>query len=171
LERHDRQLKRQPTLARPPELKPLVYRMFGDLAEEDTLVLTEDNHFDYLVAMTRALATEGMPAEVKGALTSSAVLFLGFRITDWDFRILLRSIRPLLAQQPQNRYTNVAVQIDPGQEATADLGGAQEYLQKYLGVSGAPVKIYWGSVDRFLAELDRRWSERPSERDRRSGTQ
>jgi hypothetical protein len=57
LERPDRTKLRQPTLGRPPESRPLVYRMFGDLGEEDTLVLTEDNHFDYLVAMTRAMAT------------------------------------------------------------------------------------------------------------------
>jgi hypothetical protein len=154
-------VKRQGTLGRPPELRPLVYRLFGDLDEPETLVLTEDNHFDYLMAMTRAMATPGsMPAVVSGSLATSAVLFLGFRITDWDFRVLLRSIRPQLKQQARDRYTNVAVQIDPERERVADVALARRYLERYLGGAGASVNIYWGTAEKFLAELKDRWAQR-----------
>jgi hypothetical protein len=164
------EVKRQDTLGRPPELKPMIYKLFGDLEDSDTLVLTEDNHFDYLVAMTRAMVTpQGMPAVVRSALATSAVLFLGFRITDWDFRVLLRSIRPLLGLQPPKRYTNVAVQIDPERERVADMSVARRYLEKYLGVAGASVNIYWGTAEEFLAELHSRWSKRSGQNPAREG--
>jgi hypothetical protein len=153
--------ERQGTLGRPPELRPFVYRLFGDLDEVETLVLTEDNHFDYLMAMTRAMATpEIIPAVVNRSLVTSAVLFLGFHITDWDFRVLLRSIRPQLKQQKRDRYTNVAVQIDPERERVADVSMARRYLERYLGVAGASVNIYWGTAEKFLVELNDRWAKR-----------
>ena len=40
-----------PTIAPPPE-RPLVYHLFGRLSEPDSLVITEDDYFDYLIGVT-----------------------------------------------------------------------------------------------------------------------
>jgi hypothetical protein len=145
-------------VGRPPRDQPLVYSLFGTLANPDTLVITEDNHFDYLLAMTRAVSAQGsILQDLRAALSGSAVLFLGFRITDWDFHVLLRSLRQLLAAQRPNRYTNVAVQIDPEQRQVADPGLARRYLERSLGAA-IRVSIYWGSAETFLAELRQKWS-------------
>jgi hypothetical protein len=148
----------------PPRARPLVYRLFGSLENPDTLVLTEESHLDYLVAMTRALQKEDspIPLAVRRALTQSGMLFLGFRITDWDFRVLLRSIHDLLSEQGvrdrRRRLMNVAVQIDPESDCVADVGLARRYLADFLGRAAANVSIYWGRVEDFLHELNERFT-------------
>ena len=53
-------------------------------------MLTEDDYFDYLIGSTRN--AELRPSVVKAALARSSLLFLGFRLEEWDFRVLFRSI-------------------------------------------------------------------------------
>jgi hypothetical protein len=146
-------------VGRPLRKEPLLYKLFGNLDRTETLVITEDHHFDYLVAMSRAMSAKGAVLEdVRVALSDSAVLFLGFRITDWDFRVLLRSVWQLLAAQSRNRYTNVAVQIDPGGDRVADVGLARRYLERFLG-RATDVSIYWGTAEQFLLELAERFAK------------
>jgi hypothetical protein len=137
----------------PTPARPLVYHLYGQLQEPDTLVLTEDDYFDYLIGLTRA--GKPIPTVVKQALTFSALLFLGFRIEEWDFRVLFRSI---LAQgergELSNRFTHIAAQIDPEEGRHLDPEKARKYLQKYF--QNAKISIYWGSVDDFVRELYRR---------------
>src|SRR6185436_8911100 len=38
---------------RPTAERPLVFHLFGILDEADSLVLTEDDHFDYLISISR----------------------------------------------------------------------------------------------------------------------
>ena len=89
------------------------------------------------------------------------MLFVGYSMADWNFRILLRG---LVAGLPSgSRYGSVAVQLPPGKLSDTQRVQAQEYLEKYLGqLGGLKFKIYWGDVKRFTAELRRRLSnERP----------
>jgi hypothetical protein len=133
--------------------EPLVYHLYGQLREPDTLVLTEDDYFDFLIGSTRNVKL--VPTVVKESLARSALLFLGFRMEEWDFRVLFRSI---LAQgdrtELSNRFTHIAAQIDPEEGRHLDPEKARRYLQKYF--SNARVSIYWGSVDDFMRELEKR---------------
>ncbi len=84
----------------PTEKRPLVFHLFGSLVKPesvfepgeylDSLVLTEDDYFDYLIGATSNNAL--IPPVVRRMLTNSALLFLGFRLDEWDFRVLYRSI-------------------------------------------------------------------------------
>ncbi len=38
---------------RPDDQRPLVYHLFGHLARRRSLVLTEDDYFDFLIGVTR----------------------------------------------------------------------------------------------------------------------
>jgi hypothetical protein len=133
--------------------RPLVYHLYGQLQEPDTLVLTEDDYFDYLIGLTRS--GNPVPTVVKQAMTFSALLFLGFRIEEWDFRVLFRSI---LAQgergELSKRFTHIAAQIDPEEGRHIDPEKARRYLQKYFLT--ARISIFWGSLDDFIGELARR---------------
>ena len=83
---------------RPTPERPLVYHLFGRLSDPDSLVLTEDDYFDYLIGVTSR--NDLIPGVVRRALTDSALLFLGFDLDDWDFRVLFRSIMSREGQQP-----------------------------------------------------------------------
>jgi CHAT domain/SIR2-like domain len=141
----------------PTERRPLVYYLFGYLRCLDSLVLTEDNYFDYLIGITKNKDTH--PSTVRKALSSTALLFLGFQLDDWDFRVLFRS---LMAQEGRRKgFTHVAVQIDPEEGRIIDPDRARRYLQKYFG--DVDIDIYWGSVDDFIRDLKTEWNERRGE--------
>ncbi len=85
----------------PSAEEPLIFHLFGNIEEPDSLVLTEDNYFDFLIGVTRN--KDLIPEMVRRFLVDSALLFLGFGIEEWDFRVLFRSIiraRGTAAAQP-----------------------------------------------------------------------
>jgi hypothetical protein len=139
------------TIERPSANAPLVYHVFGAFgADTDSgLVLTEDNHFDYLI---EAQVANLVPAIVESALVDNSLLFLGFRLTDWHFRVLFRLMMSLPGRERLKQYCHVAVQIDPDLQTMADVEGTRRYLATYFGQE-ANIDIYWGSSADFLAAL------------------
>jgi hypothetical protein len=140
---------REPDYHPTPE-RPLVYHLFGRLGEPDSIVLTEDNYFDYLIGVTSN--KDLIPTAVRRALADTSLLFLGFQMDEWNFRVLFRSI---LAQQGggrRDRYAHIACQIEPEEGRILEPERARRYLENYF-FKGADISIYWGSADDFVAEL------------------
>jgi hypothetical protein len=139
---------------------PLVSQLFGRIDAEDSdpaadsgpLVLTEDDYFDYLIGVTRN--SELIPPVVTSALASTALLFLGFRLDDWDFRVLFRSIMRQEGRHRRRRYVHVAVQIDPEEGRIVEPKRARRFLERYF--EGANIQIYWGNVEDFTHALRER---------------
>ncbi|MBE2259194.1 MAG: SIR2 family protein [Rhodobacteraceae bacterium] len=148
-------------IAAPSAEHPLVYHLFGRLDDLESLVLTEDDYFDFLIDFWRE--HERVPTAVRAALASSSLLFLGFNLNQWDFRVLFRSLLKGAGNQKRRKQLHVAVQVDPDDEQITDPDRAREYLEQYFeGFSESEVSIYWGSSEDFLTELQRRWRERGS---------
>jgi hypothetical protein len=143
---------------RPSPERPLVYHLFGHLREKDTdlVVLTEDNYFDYLIGVHKNRAA--IPKKVLKVLVNSGLLFLGFQMEDWSFRVLFRHIMSLeggrLRNQP--RYHHVAVQIDPEAGRIMEPELARRYLERFF--HDAKITIYWGKIERFVEELRQQWA-------------
>jgi hypothetical protein len=142
--------------ARPDPQRPLVYHLFGRLDARDAMVVTEDDHFDFLIGVTSN--RDLMPVTVRRALADSALLFLGFHMEDWNFRVLLRSILGQQGGGRRKRYAHVAAQIDPEQGRAIDPARARKYLEGYF--DAADITIYWGSAEDFLRELNTRLEAR-----------
>jgi hypothetical protein len=144
------QLKAEPTYE-PTVERPLVFHLFGNLEFPDSLVLTEDDYFDFLigVSLNRGL----IPAPVQRALADSALVFLGFRIDAWDFRVLLRCLLSQEGGHRRDRYKHVAAQLDVGSGMTSP-ERAREYLRDYFAqFKETSIDIFWGTVDQFVASL------------------
>ncbi len=137
---------------RPTPERPLVYHLFGRLSEPDSLVLTEDDYFDYLIGVTSR--NDLIPAVVRRALTDSALLFLGFDLDGWDFRVVFRSIMSREGRNRRSKYAHVAAQIDPESGRITEADDAKRYLEDYFG--DADISIFWGTVDNFGRELAQR---------------
>ncbi|HET6921424.1 MAG TPA: CHAT domain-containing protein [Jiangellaceae bacterium] len=138
---------------RPDERRPLVYHLFGHLARRRSLVITEDDYFDFLIGITRD--KDLVPSGVRRAFADSSLMFLGFRLDEWDFRVLFRSI---VNQEGDRRkeHTHVAVQIDPEEGSTIEPDRARTYLEKYF--QGSNITIYWGSTESFIKQLHDAWA-------------
>lgn len=135
--------------ARPDPQRPLVYHLFGRLDARDSMVLTEDDYFDFLIGVTSN--RDLIPVTVRRALADTALLFLGFQMDDWNFRVLFRSIVAQQGGGRRKRYAHVAAQIDPEQGRVTDPARARRYLEGYF--DSADITIYWGSAEDFLREL------------------
>jgi hypothetical protein len=149
---YDREPDYKPTAER-----PLVYHLFGRLDVEESVVLTEDDYFDYLIGVTSN--NDLIPPAVRRALTDTALLFLGFNLEEWDFRVLFRSIMQREGRNRRGRYAHIAAQIDPEQGQILQVDAARRYLEDYFG--DADVSIFWGSVEDFARELAERWKKNP----------
>lgn len=141
---------------RPSDRQPLVYHLFGHHARRRSLVLAEDDYFGFLIGVTRD--KDLVPAGVRRAFADSSLMFLGFRLDEWDFRVLYRSI---MSQEGDRRgeHTHVAVQIDPEEGRSIEPERARRYLESYF--QGANITIYWGSTENFIKELHDAWVAEP----------
>jgi hypothetical protein len=93
---------------------------------------------------------------VTTAWSANALLFLGFQMDDWDFRVLFRSILNEDRRYRRREHKSIAVQITP-EEGTLLPDRARRYLEEYF--RGADMGIYWGSAEDFIRELGQRWQD------------
>jgi hypothetical protein len=143
----------------PTEQKPLVYQLFGSLEDPDSLVLTMDDYFDYLIAISKNMekATKPIPTEVMTALTDNSLLLLGFQLDDWSFWVLFRFLMSKGGRGKQQ--SNVAAQIRPEVGRFRIPEDASTYLENYfvMGSKTINMSIYWGSFQEFVKDLQRNW--------------
>ena len=155
MQTHQGAFERDPAY-RPDQKKPLVYRLFGHLEDPDSLVVTEDDYFDYLIGVTSN--KDLIPSAVRRALADTALMFLGFRMDEWSFRVLFRSIMSQSGGGRRSRYAHVAVQIDPEEGRITEVDAARRFFETYF--QNSEIAIYWGSVEDFLRELAGQWARR-----------
>ena len=130
---------------------PLVYHLFGHFGDEDSLVLSEDDYFQWLTAWIHK--RESVPTPVGTALTRRSLLFLGYNLDDWDFRMLFQAIKSFEGSEQLKRNVHVGVQLNP-ESQMIEPEAAKDYLESFFGID--KVSIYWGETERFLCELRRR---------------
>jgi hypothetical protein len=143
---------RAPTVE-PDAAHPLIFQLFGCYDKPETLVLTEDDYFDYLIGVTED--RKSVSELVGGAIGDAALLFLGFQLDDWEFRVLFRSLVSKPGWKKSQEHSHVAVQIDLAKSHITDPVRARQYLETYF--EQTQVFIYWGSVESFIQELQERW--------------
>lgn len=131
---------------------PLVYHLFGIDDHLASLVLTEDDHLEFLVNVTQDFGTDAIPSPVRNALSSSLLLMLGYDLHAWDLRVLLQG---LIKGKPL-RPRSFAIQLIPSEEDhIKNTDQFQEYLQKYFGQ--VRFDVYWGTPQSFMKTLWEEW--------------
>ncbi len=131
--------------------EPFVFHLGGQVAVRQSLVVTEDDHIDLLLATARH--ADLIPPAVQRALRGGPLLLLGQPLAEWSFRALLRSLCGNDFGSLQ--AGSIAVQATPP-GASEDV---LDYLEKLLGK--LRITVYWGTPQEFLQEL----------RERRDGVQ
>lgn len=146
----------------PDHLAPVILHLFGNLEYPESLVVSEDDYFDFLLGVARSQAQQMpvIPTYICSQLAGSGLLFLGFELDDWDFRILFRSILMQEGNALGEKRVRVAVQLNPDEERITDSLGARKYLERYFQI-GATYGIFWGDPDEFMDELFARWKGNP----------
>jgi hypothetical protein len=134
---------------RPTVANPVVFHLHGHNPLPESLVLTEDDYLDFLVNISKD--QELLPPRIQEALAGASLLFIGYSLADWSFRVLFRGL--VTSTEPSLRRISVTVQLPA---ASTEV---QKYMDKYF--NRIDVRVYWGTAREFAAELRQRWEEFP----------
>jgi len=104
--------------------------------DRDSYVITEDHYIEYL---TKTDVGSLIPAELLAKLLRSRFLFLGYRLQDWNLRVILHRI---WGEQALS-YVSWAIQLDP-EPIERELWGRRD------------VEVYDVPLETYISELSRR---------------
>ncbi len=132
---------------------PVVYHLHGNFTDENSLVLTEDDYLNFLVAVSEVSTL--IPSYIERALAPDRVcLFIGYSLEDMSFKVLFRKFERQIASSPGVRH--VAVQLHSTKGLSDEEKRKQrEFLQKLFWTRS--VQIYWGKASNFLRSLREHW--------------
>jgi hypothetical protein len=144
---------------RPSSEIPIVYHLHGCDLLAESLVATEDDYLEFIYniaksgSMTKTVkrSWEILPPPVMKAISTNCLLFLGYRLGDWNFRVIFRWL--VLSLRKTQTRLKVAVQLSPAHDPQL-AEQAQIYLTKYFH-DMFDVVVFWGTANQFVSELRR----------------
>jgi hypothetical protein len=133
----------------PTKEKPLVYHLHGLDTQYDSLVLTEDDHLAFLVAVSQGQGKDVDPihSRVRQAMIDSALVLIGFSLTSWAFRTLFWGLIKPAALNDKKGVCCLQLSANEVE---------RKYLQQYLKTE-AKFDIFWGDIQQYTQELRRVW--------------
>ena len=134
-------------LFKPDQANPLVFHLHGHDQVPESLVLTEDDYLEFLVKISQN--QQLLPPRIQRAMTGASLLFIGYSLRDWTFRVLYRGL--VASMERSLRGLNISVQLSRGRSPEE-----QAYLEAYF--EDMDVRIYWGTAREFAQELRERWT-------------
>jgi hypothetical protein len=129
----------------PSPASPLVYHLHGHDQIVDSLVLTEDDYVDFIVNVSQR--PELIPPVVQDAMTDNMLVFLGYSLSDVNFRVLFRTMQNYL--ENSTRGGHVAVQLRP--EQLPDPDRAARFIERYF--KDQRIVVFWGTCEEFNTGL------------------
>ena len=141
--------------------EPVVFYLHGSLGYPGRMVVSESDYLEFLVR----LSTDGqnrsgtgedriLPEAIRDALQTKSMLFVGYSLQDWNFRLLARSILKSRVLRPRS----VAIQFPPGdiKEGRDHEKRAGRYLDKALReITGLNVDTVFTDAYDFMESIAR----------------
>ena len=98
----------------PTPEKPVVFHLHGRLGIPESMVLTEDDYLEFLVTLAERSEPDQylalLPHQVARALSSTSLIFIGYGLKDWDFRVIHRGL--VIRGNAALRRMSVTVQLE-----------------------------------------------------------
>lgn len=128
----------------PTPQEPLVYHLHGFDERPDSLVLTEDDYLQFLVAISRLKGqpTDPIPRRIRQAISDSALILLGYDLDSWAFRVIFWGLIKSASMTNTGIFT---IQLKPTPVE-------QKFFQDYLKLE-AKLEVYWGDIYQYTRHL------------------
>ena len=138
----------------PTITNPLVYHLYGLEDYPQTLVQSEDDYINFIMSMVEDtnMLNPIVPLNLRRALGESNLLLLGYRLQDWDFRILFRFI--LKFRRDEFSPRGMVIQLKQDERKVENVAKSLEYLSHYF--DRKKFDIEWNNAEAFIQKL---WSE------------
>jgi hypothetical protein len=150
---------------KPTEKEPFVFHLHGELSIPSSLLVTEDDYIDFTVSLGQQDEDSVIPHRIRRALATTALLFVGYSLEDWNFRVLMRQLMKQQKVQRTQAPRSYSIQLSDTNIPVAKRNEAERFLADYLGTE--TIGIYWGDAGPFLKELDKRCGEARTRRQQR----
>jgi hypothetical protein len=116
------------------------------------MVLTERDYIDFVIHMNSQPERKLLPPIIRIALSSTTLLFVGYRLEDINFRVIFQYLLDSLGIRFRSR--SIAVLLPPGFAVDKKMQ-AQQFMDK-RAKSMFKTDVYWGDALEFSAELRKR---------------
>jgi hypothetical protein len=133
--------------------KPVVYHLYGLEDYPQTLVLSEDDYINFLISIAGDTDNSHpkIPLYLRGAVGESQLILIGFRLSDWDFRVLFRL---MVNFRTGHTPRGMLIQLQDKKKEASD-ANAIAYLKSYYGKKSFDIE--WSEAQRFVQELWNKW--------------
>lgn len=141
---------------------PLVFHLYGHTDSLQSLVVSDDDYMEFLINVSKYKNL--IPPRIERAMSGASLLLLGYRLDDWDFRILFH----ILIGFKSLGMTHVAVQLAPAENesprALAErvkkhLDVYRAYVGDYFLSKNLKIKVVPQSCQEFILALRDKWKE------------
>ena len=135
----------------PTPANPVVFHLHGIREVPESIVISEDDYLSFIVDISwhRRLL---LPPRIQQALTGSSLMFIGYSLKDWTFKVIFRAL--VLAMEAELRRESVSVQL-PAKDRKERSFLAQSLHEK-------SIEVYWGDLRDFVAEIRERYDATPA---------
>jgi hypothetical protein len=72
---------------------PVVYKLHGDIAQRESLVVTDEDYIQFVLRMTDKEPFDPIPLSLKHFLKRWTTLFIGYSLLDYNLRLLFKTLR------------------------------------------------------------------------------
>ena len=72
---------------------PVMYKLHGDIAHRDSLVVTDEDYIQFVLRMSDKEPYDPVPLSLKFHLTGWTTLFVGYSLLDYNLRLLFKTLR------------------------------------------------------------------------------
>jgi hypothetical protein len=147
----------------PTPANPVVFHLHGRADIPESIVVSEDDYLDFLVNISKDLAVSpagsqqkaALPVRIRSAVRNTTLLFVGYRLADLNFRVILRGLLGSIEQSTKRISIAVQLRPDDGKSAADELNWMQDYLEQYFNWT-LNLQVYWGPAAEFVDELQQR---------------
>ena len=131
--------------------EPVVFHLHGIQEVPESIVITEDDYLSFIVELSwhrRQL----LPDMIQQALTGTSLMFMGYGLRDWDFKVIFQAL--VIAMEASLRGRSVSVQLPV---TDRDQRG---YLAQYMCQKS--IEVFWGDLDQFVKGIRSRLDDTPA---------
>jgi SIR2-like domain len=151
----ERRKRNRGQILKPTPKNPVVFHLHGHYQYPISMVLTEDDYYRFIVAMTQPPKTKQtaaamIPASIQAAARRNMLLFIGYSFNDPNFWVLFRSL--FVNADESDRSNSIAIQLPADKRRNPD---AEEYLREYY--LNHKIKLFYEDAKDFVFNLVQRW--------------
>jgi hypothetical protein len=72
---------------------PFLYKIHGDIIDKQSIVITDEDYIHFILRMSDKDDYNPIPHVFTDALSQKSILFIGYRLMDYNLRLLFKTIR------------------------------------------------------------------------------